>query len=74
MARVKMPFGSPSVSGTLINATTSPPRGTRRRRWRKGKESKVRPGPARGPHAGPLIFGKDGRVWMPTRVWYDQKY
>lgn len=74
MARVKFPFASENASGTLITSRTTPPRGLRRRRFRKNKLSSFQSAPPRGPHAGPLIFTKDGRVYVPSRAWYDQKY
>lgn len=74
MARVKFPFSSPTASGTLITSKTTPPRGTRRRRWRKGSFLNESSRPPRGPMAGPLVFSKNGIVNVPTRTWYDSKY
>jgi hypothetical protein len=74
MARVKFPFNSPSVSGTLITSKTTPPRGTRRSRFRKGSFFNESSRPPRGSMAGPLIFSKNGYVNTPKKLWYDQKY
>lgn len=74
MARVKYPFSSPSVSGTLITSRTTPPRGTRRRRFNKKSSASFKAAMPRGSMAGPLIFTKNGYVYTPSRVWYDQKF
>lgn len=62
MAKVKYPFYSLSVRGTLITQATSPPRGRKRRFFNYRRPPKRAEDLYRGPMAGALVFQRNGTV------------
>lgn len=62
MAKVKFPFYSMSVRGTLITQATSPPRGRKRRRFNPRRPRKTAEDLHKGPLAGALVYQKNGTV------------
>ena len=62
MAKVKYPFYSLSVRGTLITNNTSPPRGRKRRAFNPRHPPKRAEDIHKGPLAGALVYQKNGTV------------
>ena len=62
MAKVKFPFYSLSVRGTLITQATSPPRGRKRRRFHPRQPPTRAEDIHKGPMAGALIYQSNGTV------------
>ena len=62
MAKVKFPFYSLSVRGTLITQATSPPRGRKRKRFNPRRPPKRAANLHKGPMAGALVFQRNGTV------------
>ena len=62
MARVKYPFYSLSVRGTLITQATSPPRGRKRRRFNPQSPRTRAEDLHKGPLAGALVYQRNGTV------------
>lgn len=62
MAKVKYPFYSMSVRGTLITQATSPPRGRKRRAFNPRRPRKRAEDLHKGPLAGALVFQRNGTV------------
>ena len=62
MAKVKYPFYSLSVRGTLITQATSPPRGRKRKIFNPRRPPKRAEGIHKGPMAGALVFQSNGTV------------
>ena len=62
MAKVKYPFYSLSVRGTLITQATSPPRGRKRRGFYRLQPPKRAEDLYKGPMAGTLVYQKNGTV------------
>ena len=62
MAKVKYPFYSMSVRGSLITQATSPPRGRKRRRFNPRRPRTRAEDLHKGPMAGALIFQRNGTV------------
>ena len=62
MAKVKFPFYSLSVRGTLITQPTSPPRGRKRRRFNPLRLPKRPEDLHKGPMAGAFVFQRNGTV------------
>ena len=62
MAKVKFPFYSLSVRGTLITQATSPPRGRKRRRFNPRRPKERAEDLHKGPMAGALVFQRNGTV------------
>ena len=62
MAKVKYPFYSLSVRGTLITQATSPPRGRKRRPFNPRRPRKRAEDLHKGPMAGALVYQRNGTV------------
>jgi len=62
MAKVKYPFYSLSVRGTLITHNTSPPRGRKRRIFNPWRPPKRAEDLYKGPMAGAIVYQKNGTV------------
>ena len=62
MAKVKFPFYSLSVRGTLITQSTSPPRGRKRRSFDRLRPPKRAEDLYKGPMAGAIVYQKNGTV------------
>ena len=62
MAKVKFPFYSLSVRGTLITQATSPPRGRKRRGFNPRRPRTTAEDLHKGPMAGALVYQRSGTV------------
>ena len=62
MAKVKFPFYSLSVRGTLITQATSPPRGRKRRIFNPRRPRKTAEDLHKGSMAGAIVYHKNGTV------------
>ena len=62
MAKVKYPFYSLSVRGTLITQAASPPRGRKRRGFDRLRPPKRAEDLYKGPMAGAIIYQRNGTV------------
>ena len=62
MAKVKYPFYSLSVRGTLITQATSPPRGRKRRGFDYKRPPKRTEGLYKGHMAGAIKYYRNGTV------------
>lgn len=62
MAKVKYPFYSLSVRGTLITQATSPPRGRKRRAFNPRRPRKRAEDLHKGKMAGALVYQRNGTV------------
>lgn len=62
MAKVKYPFYSLSVRGTLITHNTSPPRGRKRRIFNPRRPPRRAEDLHKGPMAGAIVYQKNGTV------------
>ena len=62
MAKVKFPFYSLSVRGTLITQAASPPRGRKRRIFNPRRPRTTAEDLHKGPMAGALVFQRNGTV------------
>lgn len=62
MAKVKYPFYSLSVRGTLITQATSPPRGRKRRIFNPRHPRTTAEDLHKGPLAGALVYQRNGTV------------
>lgn len=62
MAKVKYPFYSLSVRGTLITQATSPPRGRKRRLFNYRRPPKRAEDLYKGRMSGAIVFQKNGTV------------
>lgn len=62
MAKVKYPFYSLSVRGTLVTHNTSPPRGRKRRIFNPRRPPKRAEDLYKGPMAGAIVYQKNGTV------------
>ena len=62
MAKVKYPFYSLSVRGTLITQATSPPRGRKRKRCNPRRPPKRAQQLHKGSLAGVIVYQQNGTV------------
>lgn len=62
MAKVKYPYYSLSVRGTLITQATSPPRGRKRRIFNPRRPRTTAEDLYKGPLAGALVYQRNGTV------------